>query len=65
MIAFLGITILTIATLFALGVAASLHWVLLRVSFWLMRPATARRVALRTESARGTAQWTRAFAGHR
>ena len=64
MIAFLGITILTAATLFALGVAACLHWVLLRVSFWMMRPATARRV-VRTELARGTAQLTRAYVGHR
>jgi len=65
MIAFLGITILTAATLFALGVAACLHWVLLRVSFWMMRPATARRVVQRTELTRGTALLTRAFVGHR
>jgi hypothetical protein len=54
MIAFVGITILTMATMFALGVAAGLHWVLMRISFWMMRPATARRIVNRSELTRGT-----------
>ncbi len=65
MIALLGITTLTLATLFALAAATAFHWLLLRVAFRLMRPAAVRRVAVRTELAGGTASLARAFAAHR
>ena len=65
MITMLNFAVLAIATLFAVAAAAALSWIFLRVTFVLMRPATARRVAPRTELARGTAQLARAFAGNR
>jgi hypothetical protein len=65
MIALLSITTLTLATLFALAAATAFHWLLLRIAFHLMRPATARRVVVGTELVRGTAGLTRAFVGHR
>jgi hypothetical protein len=65
MIALLDITTLTLATFLALAAAAGFHWLLLRVAFHLMRPATARRVVVRTELAHGTRHWKRAFVGHR
>ena len=65
MIALLSITTLTLATLFALAAATALHWLLLQVAFQLMRPATVRRVVVRTELVRGTTGLTRAFAGRR
>jgi hypothetical protein len=64
MIALLDITTLTLATFLALAAAAGFHWLLLRVAFHLMRPATARRV-VRTELGHGTRHWKRAFVGHR
>lgn len=65
MIALLGITTLTLATLFALAAATAFHWLLLQVAFRLMRPAAVRRVVVRTELAGGTASLARAFAAHR
>lgn len=65
MIALLSITTLTLATLFALAAATAFHWLLLRVAFHLMRPAVAQRVTGHTESPRGAAGLTRAFAAHR
>ena len=65
MIALLDITTLTLATLFALAAATAFHWLLLRIAFRMMQPATARRIVVRAELARGTAQLTRAFVGHR
>ena len=65
MIALLGITTLTLATLFALAAATAFHWLLLRVAFHLMRPAAIRRVTVRTELAQGTSRLTRAFAANR
>jgi hypothetical protein len=65
MIALLGITTLTLATLFALAAATAFHWLLLRVAFRLMKPAAVRRVAVRTELPGGTASLARAFAAHR
>jgi len=40
-----------------LPAAVAFHWLLLRATFLLLRPATARRIAPRTELARGTAPW--------
>ncbi|MGA2428648.1 MAG: hypothetical protein ABSH13_09100 [Candidatus Acidiferrum sp.] len=65
MIALLDITTLTLATLFALAAATGFHWLLLRAAFHLMRPAAARRVAVRAELAHGARGLTRAFVGHR
>ena len=53
-----------IATLLAAAAAVSFHWLLLQATFLLMRPATARRIAPRTELARGTAALARAYTSH-
>jgi hypothetical protein len=65
MIAMLQFTTLVIATIFAAAAAVALNWLCLRVAFVLMQPATARRMVVRTELARGTAQLARAFASNR
>jgi hypothetical protein len=65
MIAMLHFATLVIATVFAAASAAAFHWLLLRASLLLMRPATARRVPARTELVRGTAELARAFASNR
>jgi hypothetical protein len=69
MIAMLHFATLVVATMFAVLAAVLLHWLLLRATFHLMRPATARRTATRTASpadlVRGTVQLARAFAPHR
>ena len=65
MITILNVAELAIATLFAIAAAAAFSWISLRVAFALMHPATARRIAPRTELARGTAQLARAFATNR
>jgi hypothetical protein len=65
MIALLSFTTLAIATILALAVGTSFHWLLLQIACRMMQPATARRTPARTELARGTEQLTRAFAPHR
>jgi hypothetical protein len=65
MITVLNFAVLAIATMFAAAAAAALSWLFLQIAFVSMRPATARRVAGRTELARGTAQLARAFAPNR
>ena len=65
MIAMLQFATLAIATMFALAAAAGLHWLCLKAAFLMMRPATARRIPVRTELVRGTAQLARAFASQR
>ncbi len=65
MIAILQFATLVIATLLAAAAAVAFHWLLLRATFLLMRPATARRIAPRTELARGTAALARVFSVHR
>ena len=52
MLAILHFTTLVITTLFAAGAAALVNWLLLRATFQLMRPATAR------SSSAGTAAGT-------
>jgi len=64
MIAILQFATLVIATLLAAAAAVSFHWLLLQATFLLMRPATARRIAPRTELARGTAALARAYTSH-
>ncbi|HYS22451.1 MAG TPA: hypothetical protein VER56_00860 [Candidatus Eisenbacteria bacterium] len=65
MIAMLQFATLVIATIFAAAAAVALHWLFLRAAFLMMRPATARRIPVRTELARGTTQLTRTFASQR
>jgi len=65
MIAMLQFATLFIVTLFAVAAAVALHWLFLRVAFLLMQPATARRISVRPELARGTAQLARVFASQR
>jgi len=65
MIATLQFATLVIATLLATAAAVAFNWLLLRATFLLMRPATARRIAPRTELARGTAALVRAYASRR
>jgi hypothetical protein len=65
MIAMLQFATLVITTIFAVAAAAGLHWVCLKAAFLMMRPATARRIPVRTELVRGTAQLARAFAAQR
>jgi hypothetical protein len=64
MIAMIHFATLVITAIFAAAVAVFFNWLLLRVTFHLMGPATARRTATRTDLVRGTAQLTRAFASH-
>jgi hypothetical protein len=65
MIAMLQFATLVITTMFAVAAAVGLHWLFLRAAFLMMRPATARRIRVRTELARGTAQLARAFTSQR
>ena len=65
MIAILHFVTLVVTTVFAGATAVLFNWMLLRGAFHLMRPATARRIPVRSELVRGTVQLTRAFAGQR
>src|SRR5437016_4999611 len=65
MIAMLQFATLVITTIFAAATAVALHWLFLRAAFLMMRPATARRILVRTELVRGTTQQARAFASRR
>lgn len=65
MIAMLDFATLLLTTMFAAAGSAALHWLFLQATFLMMRPATARRIPVRTELARGTAQLARAFSGSR
>ena len=65
MIATLQFATLVIATLLAAAAAVAFHWLLLRATFLLMRPATARRIAPRTELARGAVALARSYNAHR
>ncbi len=61
MLAMLQFTTLVITTMFATAAAVALQWLFLRAAFLMMQPATARRLAARTQLARGTAQLARAY----
>jgi len=65
MIAMLQFATLVITTMFAVAAAAGLHWLCLKAAFLMMRQATARRIPVRTELVRGTAQLARVFAAQR
>jgi hypothetical protein len=65
MIAVLHFATLVVTTMFSVAAAVGLNWMLLRGAFWMMRPATAGRVARRTELVRGTVRLARAYSGMR
>jgi hypothetical protein len=64
MVEFLSLLTLALATILALGAAALLHWVLLRVTLRLMQPASIRPVP-HPQLVRGTMQLARAYAPRR
>ena len=67
MIAMLNFTAIVVTTIFAAAAAVAMDWLLLRVAFRLMRPATAgvagqvHKAKLRVELAEGTRELARAF----
>jgi hypothetical protein len=65
MIAMLHFAALVVTTIFAAAAAVAFDWMLLRVMFVLMRPATTRRAPAPTHVVRGTTQLARAYASHR
>jgi hypothetical protein len=65
MIAMLQLVVLAIITVSAVAAASALHWLFLKAAFVMMRPATARRVPVRTELVHGTSQLAKAFASPR
>lgn len=65
MIAMLEFATLFVSTLFAAAAAVALHWLFLRATFLMMRPATARRVAVRTRLVQGTVELARAYVSQR
>ena len=65
MLAMLQFATLVITTMFAVAAAAGLHWLCLKAAFLMMRPATARRIPVRMELVRGTAQLARAYSVQR
>jgi hypothetical protein len=66
MIAVLHFATLVVTTMFAVGAAAGLNWMLLRGAFWVMRPATAGRIPGRkAELGYGTVRVARAYSGMR
>jgi hypothetical protein len=65
MIAMVHFATLVVTAMFAVAAAVGLNWMLLRGVFWMMRPATAGRMARRTELGYGTVRVARAYAGQR
>jgi len=65
MIAMLHFATLVIATILAGFAAAGMNWLCLRAACVLMQPATSRRITVRPELARGSAQLARAYASNR
>jgi len=65
MIAIVQFLTLVITTMFAVATAAGLDWLFLQMAFLIMRPATARRMAVHTELVRGTAQLARVYSATR
>jgi hypothetical protein len=61
--ALLNLIALIVVTFLAAAAAVVLHWLLLRITFALICPATAGRVRIvRTELLRGTAELARVLA---
>jgi hypothetical protein len=66
MMEMLSFATLVVVTVFAAAAAVALDWMLLRVMFLLMRPATARQQGIATARlASGTVRLARAYAAHR
>jgi hypothetical protein len=65
MVAMLHFATLVVTTLFAAAAAAALDWMLLRVMFVLMSPATLRWRVVPARLAHGAAQLARAYASQR
>jgi len=66
MMEMLNLATLIFVTLFAAAAAVALDWMLLRVMFVLMRPATARQPRLApVRLASGTVRLARAYASQR
>ncbi|MGH9741016.1 MAG: hypothetical protein ACRD51_01560 [Candidatus Acidiferrum sp.] len=65
MIAMLHFATLTVATIFSGAAAIAFGWMMLRVMFLLMKPATARRLPSQAQFVRGTRQLARAYTQHR
>jgi hypothetical protein len=65
MIAMLHFATLVITTIFAAAAAVAFDWMLLRATFVLMRPATARRIPATPHLVRGSTQLARAYAPQR
>ena len=61
MIATLHFTTLVAATIFAVVAALAVDWLLLKVAFALMRPATVQRISANSGLVRGTQRLTRTF----
>lgn len=64
MISVLQIASLALITLFAVAAALAFNWLCLRAMFVLMRPATVRQVAPRTQLVHGITQLARVNANH-
>jgi hypothetical protein len=58
MIGMLHFATLVITTMLAAAAAVGLDWALLRLMFVLVRPATARRSAIRPQTSAGTVRLT-------
>ena len=65
MMAMIQFATLATATILAVLAAVAFDWLLLRMTFHLMRPATAKRLAMRGEMVHGTMELARAYAGRR
>jgi len=65
MTAMLQFATLAMTTIFAAVAALAFDWLLLRTAFHLMRPATARRAAMRSDTARESMELARTCAGRR
>ena len=61
MVTTLHFATLVAATIFAVVAALAVDWLLLKVAFALMRPATVPRISPNSGLVRGTQQLTRAF----
>lgn len=61
MVDLLSLTLLAVATIFALAAASGLHWITLQLACRLMQPATARRTVRHEGLAQGTVRVAQAF----
>lgn len=64
MISILQFVSLALITIFAAAAALAFNWLFLRAMFVLMRPATTRQAAGKTQLVQGTTQLGRMYANH-